>query len=275
MVESGARPDGLEELSDRVFRVELPGPIAVNAGIVVGDEAVTVIDTGTTEDDARSILLAVRSVTNLPVRYVVNTHHHGDHSFGNWWFLPALVIGHARCRLYLVGDEGLSHRQLIADHLPMAREQVMAVTPTPPLLTFESSLDLHMGWTSLKLAYLGRGHTDNDIAIGVDGANIAFAGDLIEESGPPAVNDGFPGVWGGTLRKLGAAMVDRFVPGHGAVVDGFFVARQAAAFEELAALCAEAGTIEAAIATLPRSVTDVLGNQSPVAVRRYFETMGQ
>ena len=213
---------GLVELADSVYLYTIPGVIPVNAGIVVGDDAAAVIDTGTTEADARALLEATASVTDLPVRYVINTHHHGDHSFGNWWFLPAVVVGHERCRLRLVGDEGASHRETLARHLPMVAEQVRAVPLAPPALTFEGHCDLHLGPVSLRLAHLGLAHTDNDIAIGVEGAGVAFAGDLIEESGPPIVSEGYPAEWGPTLRRFEAAAVDRVVPGHGRVVDTAF-----------------------------------------------------
>lgn len=264
---------GLYELADGVYDYVIEGAIMLNAGIVVGDDAVAVIDTGTTEDDARALLGAVASVTELPVRYVINTHHHGDHTFGNWWFLPAVILGHTRCRVRLVGNEGASHRDTLASHLPMAREQIRAVPLTPPSVTFDGHLDLHLGDNSMRLAYLGRAHTDNDIAIGIDGAGVAFAGDLIEESGPPVVSDGYPAEWGPTLRKLGAAMVDHFVPGHGNVVDSMFVATQAGAFEALAKVCAEAGNPADAMHALPTSVFDVLGFQAAAAVKRYFETV--
>lgn len=266
---------GLTELADGVYVYVIPGVIPVNAGIVVGDEAVAVIDTGTTEADARALLEATASVTDLPVRYVINTHHHGDHSFGNWWFLPAVVVGHERCRLRLLGDEGASHREMLARHLPMAAEQIRAVPLAPPGLTFEGHCDLHLGELSLRLAHLGLAHTDNDIAIGVEGADVAFAGDLIEQSGPPIVSEGYPAEWGATLRRLEAAMVDRYVPGHGRVVDTMFVAWQARAFEALTTTCAEAASPAAALDALPEhAVVDVLREQSPIAVQRYFETAG-
>ena len=272
----GARHAGVEQLAGIVYAYTIPGVIAVNAGIIVGDDAVAVVDTGTTEADARALLRAAASVTERPVRYVVNTHHHGDHSFGNWWFLPAVVVGHARCRWRLVGEQGASHRETLATHLPMLREQLVALPLAPPALTFEQYCDLHLGGVSLRLAYLGRAHTDNDIAVGIDGADVAFAGDLVEESGPPIVGDGYPAEWGPTLRKLGAAAVDRFVPGHGRMVDATFVAAQAEAFEALSAVCAAAGggagRAAAALDALPRAVRDVLDAQAPAAVRRYFET---
>jgi len=271
---SGRKPvDGLYELADGVFDYVIEGVIQLNAGIIVGDDAVAVIDTGTTEADARSLLEAVRSVTDLPVRYVINTHHHGDHSFGNWWFLPAVVLGHSRCRIKLVGSEGFTHRETMAAHLPMAREQIRSVKLTPPDVTFDGHLDLHLGTHSMRLAYLGRAHTDNDIAIGIDGAGVAFAGDLIESAGPPIVNDGYPAEWGPTLRKLGGAMVQMFVPGHGNVVDGMFVAEQAGAFEELTRVCAQAQTPAEAMHAMPASVFAVLDFQTAAAVKRYFETV--
>jgi cyclase len=263
---------GLYELDDGVYDYVIEGVIQLNAGIVVGDDTVAVIDTGTTEADARALLGAVKSVTNLPVRYVINTHHHGDHSFGNWWFLPAVVLGHSRCRVRLLGDEGMSHRDTMAAHMPMAREQISAVTLAPPNLTFDGHMDLNLGRHSLRLAYLGRAHTDNDIAIGVEGADVAFAGDLVESSGPPIVSDGYPAEWGPTLRKLGAAMVDRFVPGHGNVVDTMFVSKQAAAFEAVTAVCSDTPSEKEALRALPASALDVLDFQAEVAVRRYFET---
>jgi len=274
MTLSGARSvPGLYELGDGVYDYVIEGVIQLNAGIVVGDDAVAIIDTGTTEADARALLAAVKSVTDLPVRYVINTHHHGDHSFGNWWFLPAVVLGHSRCRLRLLGDEGASHRDTLAAHMPMAREQISAVTLAPPNLTFEGHMDLHLGRHSLRLAHLGRAHTDNDIAVGIEGQDLAFAGDLVEEAGPPIVGDGFPADWGPTLRRLGAAMIDRFVPGHGNVVDSMFVASQASAFEVLSTTCAGTGTPTEALDAMPQFVTDILGFQTEVAVQRYFETV--
>jgi glyoxylase-like metal-dependent hydrolase (beta-lactamase superfamily II) len=271
--EPAAAVPGLYELADGVYDYVIPGVIQLNAGIIVGDDTVAVIDTGTTEDDARALLEAVKSVTDLPVRYVINTHHHGDHSFGNWWFLPAVVLGHARCRVHLLGDEGASHRDTMAAHLPMAREQIRAVPLAPPDVTFAGYLDLHLGRHSLRLAHLGRAHTDNDIAVGVEGADIAFAGDLIESSGPPVVSEGYPAEWGPTLRNLGAAMVDRYVPGHGLVVDSMFVADQASAFETVTRICAEAASAAEAMHALPQSVFDVLGYQTANAVKRYYETV--
>lgn len=273
---------GLSELHRGIYRYEVDGVIRVNAGLVVGDDAVCVIDSGTVASDAEAILAAARHVSTAPVRYVINTHHHGDHSFGNWWLRPAMVIGHARCRLQLVGDAGESHREAIARLVPLAADQVRAVPLLPPSLTFEQGCRIRLGGTMLQLQYLGRAHTDNDVVISVvsadEGTQVHFAGDLIEEAGPPVAFDGFPSEWGGTLRRLARLPAAPIVPGHGRPVTRAFVAEQALAFEQLAAVCRQAeqgndaaGARAAALAGLSDHSRAVLGEQTTVAVERYFQ----
>ncbi len=263
---------GLSELAHDVFVYEIQGPILVNAGIVIGSEAVAVIDTGTVESDARQLLAAVVRVSDKPVCYVINTHYHGDHSFGNWWFLPALIVGQARCRTRLIGDAGESHKSLLARFAPIAKEQIDAVPVVAPELTFDDTCRLHLGDLTLRLEYFGRAHTDNDIVIAVEERRLSFAGDLIEESGPPIVFEGFPGEWGPTLRRLEQVPESRFIPGHGREVDRTFVAAQRQAFEQLAQACASADNAEAAQHALSDHVRAVLGQQAEFAVRRWFET---
>ena len=101
---------------------------------------------------------------------------------------------------------------------------------------------------------------------------LSSAGDLIEESGPPIVFEGFPGEWGPTLRRLEQVPESRFIPGHGREVDRTFVAAQRRAFEEVAQACAGAGNAEAAQHALSDHVRAVLGQQAEFAVRRWFET---
>ena len=267
---------GLVELAAGIFRFEVAGVIDVNCGIVVGDDGVCVIDSGTVEADARAILAAVRSVSDRPVRYAINTHHHGDHSLGNWWMRPAIVVGHDRCRLRLLGEEGEAHKDLMARLVPMAAEQIRTVPLDPPSLTFASMLSLHVGRTALRLRHCGRGHTDNDIVVCCEEAGIAFAGDLIEEGGPPWTGDSFPAEWGATLRGV-QPLAQLFVPGHGRSMEAASVAGQAAGFEQFAAACAESrargGGPAEAPASLPGAVRAFLGHQLLPAVERYFATV--
>jgi glyoxylase-like metal-dependent hydrolase (beta-lactamase superfamily II) len=260
-------------MASGVFAYEVRGAFTVNTGIVVGDDGVAIIDTGTTEADARDILQTVGALTDQPVRYVINTHHHGDHSFGNWWFLPAVVIGHTRCRLRLVGDAGTRHRDMFAQLMPMAREAIAAVPVVAPSLTFEQSCRLQLGEHALRLDYLGRAHTDNDIAITAEQAAISFAGDLIEQAGPPVAFEAFPAEWGPTLRRLAARDASTFLPGHGRPVDRAFVEAQATAFEAVTTACHGASSEAEALAAAPDAARSVLEEQLPAAIGRYFATV--
>ena len=267
----------LEELAPGVFRFAVPGVIRLNAGIVVGDQAVCVIESGTLPDEAAAILAAARTVSDLPVRYVVNTHFHGDHTFGNHWMRPALIVGHERCRLRLLGDAGSSHREMFATLIPPAAAEIRTIPVTPPDATFAEGCVLELGERRLTLRYDGRAHTDNDISI--QAGDVVFAGDVIEESGPPIVDDGFPAEWGPTLRRLLArtSAATQFVPGHGRVVGEEFVDRQARAFEDLAAAWtsvdpdAEAAQIRDA---LRNETVDVLEHHADAAIARLVATEG-
>ncbi len=264
----------LTELHNGIFVAEVMGAFAVNVGVVLGDDGVCVIDTGTTQSDAETIAKTVARVTSKPITYIINTHHHGDHSFGNWWLRPAVAVGHHRCRLRLVGEAGEKHREMLARMVPQAAEQISAVIVDPPAVTFEEEMSLHLGNASLRLQYLGRAHTDNDIATTVEATGHCFAGDLIEEAGPPVAFESFPRDWGPTLRNLIGTGASSYIPGHGRAVDEAFVAGQAAAFEDLDAACskvqAEGGTEADAPLLLQRETRDLLQSQVQPAIARHF-----
>lgn len=226
---SDERAPALVPLVPGVYTCVLPAS-GINAGVVVGADAVAVIDTGACESDAHALRRAIANVTPLPVRYVVNTHHHGERCLGNWWFLPATVVGHARCRAQLVEAAGAAERQAAADRLPAIAEQVRAAPLAPPTVTFAHGCTLDLGGVELRVAYCGRGHTDNDAVVVVAGAGVAFAGDLAGD-GAAATGDSHPAQLGATLRALLATGVERFVPGRGAIVDARAVAAQTRTFE--------------------------------------------
>ena len=264
----------ITELGTGIYVAEIMGVFAVNVGIVVGDDGACVIDTGTTQSEAEKISEIVASVTDKPLIYVINTHYHGDHSFGNWWLRPAIAVGHNRCRVRLLGAAGESHRDMFARMMPQASEQISAVVVDPPTVTFEEEMSLHLGSVSLTLRYFGRAHTDNDIAISVDGTGHCFAGDIIEESGPPVAIESFPADWGPTVRRLLATGASSYIPGHGRAVGAAFVAEQAAAFEDVDASCQTAQSNGGAEADVPSMLTAdthrVLQTQVQTAIARHF-----
>ncbi len=203
-------------------------------GAVVGAERVAPIDTRTTPSQARELLADLRRLTDLPI-VVVDTHGHYDHVFGNSIFRPAPIWGHLRCAEMIRRDGERARAQLSAEAPELAAE-LGEVVLDPPDRTFESSVSLDLGGPTIELRHLGRGHTDNDIAVLAPGAAVVFAGDLLENGGTPYFGDGYPLEWPVTARALASLVTGVVVPGHGEPADRAFAERQADEFEALAAL---------------------------------------
>lgn len=198
--------DGWLEVGDRVYCRRYQ-PWDVSIGVVVGADGVLVVDTRATVEEGHALAADVRILDSRPPRWVVNTHCHFDHVAGNPAFVPpAEAWGHG----------------------------TLGPPPTRPLYD-RASVDL--GDRSVELRHLGRGHTDGDVVVAVPDAGVVFAGDLVEESGPPAYgDDSHPLDWPATAARLLGLVrnQDRVVPGHGAVVDRAFVAAQQRDLENVA-----------------------------------------
>jgi len=216
---------GWVEVSDGVLQRRYE-PYDVTVAVVRGADGLLVVDTRGSRSQGDRLRDDLREL-GRPVRYVVNTHGHFDHCFGNQCFGPALPIyGHERLPAQLADHEAPKLARTLASGVEGSAEfQDVVLTPPTRLVGGEEWLDL--GDRAVDLLYLGRGHTDNDLILHVDGSWIV--GDLVEESGPPAYGkDSFPLEWPDTL----AALLPRLraghavIPGHGAPVDADFVRRQ-------------------------------------------------
>ncbi len=195
-------------------------------GIIAGAERALVIDTRTTRGHGAEILAGLRRLTNLP-HVVANTHHHWDHSGGNPAFRPCEIWGHERSVSALLASAAAARSRVVAAWPDLAAD--LAATPLdPPDRTFETAADLDLGGRIVALRHLGRGHTDNDVALLCRDADLVFAGDLIEQGAPPSCDDAYPLEWPATLGHLldRAAESTVFVPGHGEPVDADFVRGQ-------------------------------------------------
>lgn len=236
-----------DEIAQGVFRKRFE-PCDVTVTAVVGSEGVAVVDTRCSLSEAREIKAQLRGLTGAPVRWVVNTHAHFDHCWGNAEFVAprltpsARIWGHASVPARLdPNDPAL--RSLVAQLAAQGPEWAQRMAelefraPTE-LIQQRASIDL--GDRALELRFLGRGHTDGDLWILIEtgAAGIVLAGDLVEESGPPAFGpDSFPLEWPDTLdRALPLIGPDALVvPGHGAAVDAAFVRAQRDAIASVAA----------------------------------------
>jgi glyoxylase-like metal-dependent hydrolase (beta-lactamase superfamily II) len=210
-----------EEVADRCFRRGYGG-FDVNVGVVAGRRGAVLIDTRASVDEGLELRGHLRELGHGEPVAVVNTHGHFDHCFGNAAF-DGPFWGHPDLPAYL---EREVWRTLEEDDPDWAARVAGTPLPPPGRLVRETAV-IDLGDRIVELHHLGRGHTGHDLVVRVPDCGLVFAGDLVEESGPPCYgSDSFPLDWPATLTRLLELGPGRIVPGHGAPVDAAFAARQ-------------------------------------------------
>jgi glyoxylase-like metal-dependent hydrolase (beta-lactamase superfamily II) len=225
----------LKQVAPGVYAA-IGGPMAgSNAGFVVGDDGVLVIDTLGFPEAGQALVEAIRKATDKPIRYVVDTHYHIDHVSGNAAFKAAgaTIIGHRNVpgwihseNLHLFG----------ANISPAMRTQIEQLVP--PERTIDRPLTLMLGKRKVEVRPID-GHTGGDLMVEVPDAKVAFTGDILWNHRTPTTIDGLIVKWTESLAALERSPDTIFVPGHGDVASRKDVEDLRVFFTDLRRLTAE------------------------------------
>jgi len=274
---SGPYDFELQQLGEGIYVAIRPesirAPVEGNATILINNRDVVMFEGGGVPLAAENVIAKIRELTDKPVRYVINSHWHGDHHLGNQAYREAFpnveIISHAYTREDITGppmdyveemvkslpqelegvqkllEAGTSQDgtpldektrrwyEQIAEGLPVLMEEVARLDATPPTLTFDDKLTLHRGDRVIEILYLGRGNTRGDAVVYLPKEKIVITGDLVVLPTPYGFGT-YPSDWIATLNKIQALEFDQMVPGHGPVQsDGAYLETLKALFQSM------------------------------------------
>ena len=242
-----------EKVAEGIYYATASGTMTVgaNSPIILTDTEALVVDSEITPAAARALVADLKAVTDKPVKYVVDSHYHYDHAFGNQVFGPDVqVIGHENTRKRLLGNTMAEYTYLSSVEPVPARvaalrersaketdpqqkaalerqianslaylEQVKEIKVTPPGVTLDRKMTLFRGGREIQILFFGRGHTDTDVVVYLPKEKIVCTGDLME-SVISYMGDAYLDEWPATLDRLMALDFDTVMPGHGVVFKG-------------------------------------------------------
>lgn len=203
------------QVRDGIFVVQMQ-PAAVNAGLVVGENGVLLVDTGSSPAQGRELAASAAQVAGRPITHVVVTHAHFDHFFGLAGIDEVVSIGHENLAAHLGGDDPDVDPEVIKADLGFDPAELVA--PNTPISTIRA---LDLGGVTVEVVHFGKGHSDADLFVVVPQARVVFTGDMIETSSDPFIGPdshvtSWPKALDGVLNNAHPDTL--FVPGHGAPV---------------------------------------------------------
>ena len=200
-----------ERVSDNVYWFQSEVYAQVTAGAITGPQWAVVIDTLALPDEAVEMRSYIEETLGVPVRYVINTHYHADHAWGNCFFPGATVISHAISREIML-EKGNASLEAVKKQNPLFKQ----VKLIEPHMTFsEGSLTMRIGKKTLILSPMP-GHSIDGISVLVEEDRVLFAGDAFMPI--PYVVDGNPDDLAASIKRIGKMGLENIVQGHGDII---------------------------------------------------------
>ena len=205
------------KLSDNAYAYTAEGD--PNTGIIIGDDAVLVLDTQATPVMAQDVIHRIREVTDKPIKYVLLTHYHAVRVLGASAYGAQQIIASQDTR-DLINERGEQDKASEIGRFPRLFQNVESVPPglTWPTITFSGKMTLWLGSLEVQLLQLGRGHTKGDTVAWLPQQKILFSGDLVEFDATPYAGDAYFKDWPQTLDNIAALKPQQLVPGRGAAL---------------------------------------------------------
>ena len=247
----------VSKLAEGVYEIQHRDGDGGNTTVIIGDRQVLVVDTSFLPSAAREDIAQIRQWTDRPVSFVLNTHFHNDHNFGNRIYMdafPALtIIAQVETKKEMdrfgpgslqreekdsYGNQQALHKMLDTEKLPDGRplteddkkeinaelvrlpkviEELRNVQFQSATLTFDRRFSIDLGNREVQIKFLGRGNTPGDAVAYLPKEKILVAGDLVDLP-LPNVYDGYPSEWIVTLENLARLDANAIVPGHGPIL---------------------------------------------------------
>jgi len=200
-----------ERVSENVFWFQSEIYAQVTAGVIAGPQWAVLIDTLAMPEETLTMRDFIEAELKVPVRYIINTHHHGDHCWGNSFFPGATILGHSLCRQFLV-EKGPAALETARKQNPTYKQ----VKIVPPHLTFDGgSIALRVGKKNLILMPMA-GHSRDGIGVLVEEDRVLFAGDSFMPL--PYVVDGDLEETTNTIKHIGKMGLENVIQGHGDII---------------------------------------------------------
>lgn len=200
-----------ERVSDNVYWFQSEVYAQVTAGVVTGPQWAVVIDTLALPDETLSLRAFIEEELNVPVRYVINTHYHADHSWGSCFFPGATIVSHSLCRQAMI-EKGIVALEAAKQQNPIFKQ----VKLVPPHLTFsQGELSFRVGKKNL-IIYSSPGHSRDGISVLIEEDRILFAGDAFLPL--PYVIDGDIDELTQSIKRIGKMGLENIIQGHGDII---------------------------------------------------------